>query len=150
MEATPSKLVEVCRRFGRKYCLSLRVRTVSQASRKQSTACCFLSLFSGSKMETVRSSETSVNFYKSTRRHTAEDCILYSHLHENLKSNEISLVLRRYYISSRLTRHPWYWFLWKFTFWLHTGSCTKRWLSRGRILMRELREFIVTKWLRFT
>jgi hypothetical protein len=37
-------------------------------------------------MEAIRSSETSVQSTRSTRRHIPEDGILHSHRHENLKS----------------------------------------------------------------
>jgi hypothetical protein len=43
------------------------------------------------KMETIRSSETSVHT-TSTRRHIPEDDILHSHSRENLKSYKVILV----------------------------------------------------------
>jgi hypothetical protein len=42
--------------------------------------------FSTLKMEAIRSSETSVQFTRSTRRHIPEDGILHSHRRGNLKS----------------------------------------------------------------
>jgi hypothetical protein len=42
--------------------------------------------FSTLKMEATRSSETSVQFTRATRRHIPEDGILHSHRCENLKS----------------------------------------------------------------
>jgi hypothetical protein len=42
--------------------------------------------------EAARSSETSVNFYQTTRRYNPEDSHLRTHRRENLKSYEISLV----------------------------------------------------------
>jgi hypothetical protein len=40
------------------------------------------------KMETIRSSEASVEFYQTTRHYNSEDRTLYSHRCENVKSNE--------------------------------------------------------------
>jgi hypothetical protein len=45
-----------------------------------------LANFSTLKMEVIRSSETLVQFTRSTRRHIPEDGILHSHRRENLKS----------------------------------------------------------------
>jgi hypothetical protein len=42
--------------------------------------------FSTLKMEAIRSSETSVQSTRSTRRHISEDGILHSHRRENFKS----------------------------------------------------------------
>jgi hypothetical protein len=39
------------------------------------------------RMEAVHSFETSVNFYRNTRRHIPEDCTRHSHRCENLRSN---------------------------------------------------------------
>jgi hypothetical protein len=47
--------------------------------------------FSTLKMEAIRSSETSVHFRRSTRRHIPEDGILHSHHCENLKSYKINI-----------------------------------------------------------
>jgi hypothetical protein len=44
-------------------------------------------------METVRNSETSVNFYVSTRRYIPEDSKLHIRRRENLKSHTISRFL---------------------------------------------------------
>jgi hypothetical protein len=38
-------------------------------------------------MEAVSTSETSVNFYETTRRNILEDSHLHTHRHENLKSH---------------------------------------------------------------
>jgi hypothetical protein len=46
--------------------------------------------FSTLKMEAIRSSETSVHFTGSTRRHIPEDGILHSNRCENLKSHMVS------------------------------------------------------------
>jgi hypothetical protein len=37
------------------------------------------------KMEVVRSSETSVNFYQTTRRHIPEDSSVHGHRHDSLR-----------------------------------------------------------------
>jgi hypothetical protein len=50
--------------------------------------------FSTLKMEAIRSSETSVQFTKSTRPHISEDGILHSHHRENLKFYIKSLFFR--------------------------------------------------------
>jgi hypothetical protein len=44
-------------------------------------------------MEAASSSEESVDFFRSTRRHISEDSILYSHRGENLKAS-ITLKVR--------------------------------------------------------
>jgi hypothetical protein len=43
-------------------------------------------------MEAARTSETLVNFYKTTRRYNPEDSHLRTHRHENLKSYTLLLI----------------------------------------------------------
>jgi hypothetical protein len=45
-------------------------------------------------MEAAMISETSVNFYQTTRRNILEDSHLYTHRRENLKSYKVSLSLQ--------------------------------------------------------
>jgi hypothetical protein len=52
-----------------------------------------LANFSTLKMEAIRSSEMSVHFTGSTRRHISEDGILHSHRCENLKSLSFNVQL---------------------------------------------------------
>jgi hypothetical protein len=56
--------VEIHQRFGGTYCLHLQCRRISQTRNQQR---------SGVTMEAVRSSQTSVDFYQTTRRYTPED-----------------------------------------------------------------------------
>jgi hypothetical protein len=44
-------------------------------------------------MEAVRTSETSVNFYETTRRNIQEGCHLHTRRRENLKSQNITCIL---------------------------------------------------------
>jgi hypothetical protein len=54
-------------------------------------------------MEAVRDSETTVNLYRTTRRHILEAITLHSHRYDNLKSYEASCVIQnwifKYYLS---------------------------------------------------
>jgi hypothetical protein len=65
--------IEVRRSFGGTYCLHLQSRRVSQTSNQQETGkqllVTSLAYLSTRKMEAVRSSETSDNFYQTTRCH---------------------------------------------------------------------------------
>jgi glycyl-tRNA synthetase alpha subunit len=45
-------------------------------------------------MEAVSTSETSVNFYQTTRGNIPEDSHLHTHRHQNLKSHQVRLKLR--------------------------------------------------------
>jgi hypothetical protein len=45
-------------------------------------------------METASTSETSVNFYQTTRRNNLEDSYLHTRRRENLKSKKIAVVDR--------------------------------------------------------
>jgi hypothetical protein len=45
------------------------------------------------KMETIRSSETSVDLHRTTRRYIPEDATLHYHRRENLKSNKAATYL---------------------------------------------------------
>jgi hypothetical protein len=88
----PCRSCEMNRRFGEKYRLHLQGRKI----REQGTDCSRLLLpahagssladFSTLKMESIHSSEKSVHFTESTRRHIPEDGNLHSHRCENLKS----------------------------------------------------------------
>jgi hypothetical protein len=46
----------------------------------------------GVMMEAASTSETSVNFYQTTRRYNPEDSHLQTHRRENLKSNNIVII----------------------------------------------------------
>jgi hypothetical protein len=47
-------------------------------------------------VEAASTSETSVNFYQTTRRNNTEDSQLHTRRRENLKSYQVSLVWERY------------------------------------------------------
>jgi hypothetical protein len=65
-EVTQCNPVDVHRRFGRRYCLYIQARRVSQATSKNKAA-------NDVNVEVLRSSETSVKLYRTTRRHIPED-----------------------------------------------------------------------------
>jgi hypothetical protein len=64
-DMTPCSLVEVYRRIIETYCFSLQ-------GGNKTLAGCLLGVLSPRKMEEARSSETSVNLYRTTRRHIPE------------------------------------------------------------------------------
>jgi hypothetical protein len=99
----------VHRCFGRTYCLHLQSRRISRQGISQQEvgtkqkqafiASCFLIPTSLSfsltlKMEAVRSSETSLNFYRSTRHHIPEDSTLRNHRCKNIKLTILGFVWR--------------------------------------------------------
>jgi hypothetical protein len=43
-------------------------------------------------MEAIRSSETSMNFYQTTRRHIPEDSDLHGYLHENIRTSSVKII----------------------------------------------------------
>jgi hypothetical protein len=53
------------------------------------------------KMEAVRSSETSVNFYPTTQRHISEDSICYSRCQDNPESNKLILYKTEWTVYAR-------------------------------------------------
>jgi hypothetical protein len=67
----PYSLVEVYRPFGGTYCLHLQGRRVSHAGSKLIADCLTTSLFD-LRMEIVLSSETLIDFYKTTWRRRRE------------------------------------------------------------------------------
>jgi hypothetical protein len=74
---TQCSQVEVHRGFGKTHCLHLQRQRVNQRSRKAVVAVYLLvvsclAYSSTLMMEDVRSSESSVNFYQSTRSHIPE------------------------------------------------------------------------------
>jgi hypothetical protein len=80
--------VQSCRllpgRIGRRYCLLFQVRRVTRASTQEKGidfSACF-SYSSALKMQTVRSSETSANFYQTTQCNIPQDRALHSYLRE--------------------------------------------------------------------
>jgi hypothetical protein len=79
----------------RKSCVNWRFASIFRVEKfvSEEPACSGSSLadFSTLKMETIRSSETSVHT-RSTRRHIPEDGILHSHRCENLKCYELRTV----------------------------------------------------------
>jgi hypothetical protein len=70
LDIAPCSLVEGDRRFRSVYCLHHQGDEWLNAL----------------MMEAVRTSETSVNFYQTTRRDVPEGCHLHTHRRENLKS----------------------------------------------------------------
>jgi hypothetical protein len=90
--------VEVYRRFRGTQCLHVQGQRVSQANCEEGrkiSACLLLLpdyLFGFSltlKTEAILSSETSENFYRTTRRHIPKEVTLHTHRCENLKPNVI-------------------------------------------------------------
>jgi hypothetical protein len=91
LDVTPCSPVEVDRRFGGTYCLNLQGWTVSQARNQEQTgdkqmglAAYLLPIFclahcSTLKMEATRSSKTSADFYRITRRCNPEGRTLHTH-----------------------------------------------------------------------
>jgi hypothetical protein len=81
-DVTPCIPVEFHRRFGGTYCLSFHGRRIPQASSKnidiKQSLAVILVYFSALKMEAIRSSETSVKFYRTARRHMPENSMLFS------------------------------------------------------------------------
>jgi hypothetical protein len=99
LNITQCSPLKVNRRFGGKYLLHLQGRRISRArtSVKAVIATCFyagscLAYSSTLKMVAICSSETSVDFQRSTRRYIPEDSTLHNHRCENLKSYFISLL----------------------------------------------------------
>jgi hypothetical protein len=82
----PSTLVEFRRRSGRTYCLHLRGRKVCWEAKLFAA---YLAFSSTLRMEVVRSSETSVNFYQIRRRHIPENSSLHCHCCEDFKSKSV-------------------------------------------------------------
>jgi hypothetical protein len=82
----PCRSFELSRRFGGTYRLHLRGRKIRERGTSVSR---WLQIFFTLNMEAIRSSETSVHFTRSTRRHIPEDGILHSHRSENLKSSNL-------------------------------------------------------------
>jgi hypothetical protein len=84
-DVIPDGPIEFRRRFGGTYCLHLQSRRVNQATKetggnRQSSAFFWLvpllAYYSTLMMQVVRSSETSLNFYRTIRRQTPEYSIL--------------------------------------------------------------------------
>jgi hypothetical protein len=93
-DITPCSPLKVNRRFGGTYRLNLQGRRMSRArnqreSRYKAGAFTLVSCstyYSTLKMEAIRSSETSVDFQRTTLRYIPEDGTHHSHRCENLKS----------------------------------------------------------------
>jgi hypothetical protein len=62
-----------------------KIHLISEGERKQSN-CELIALM----MEAARTSETSVNFYQTTRRYNPEDSHLHTNRRENLKSYKVT------------------------------------------------------------
>jgi hypothetical protein len=87
--------LKVNRRFGETYRLHLQGLKISRSRNQRKSKLCLppaftlascLPYFSTLKMEATCSSETSVNFQRTTRRYISEDSTLHNHRCENLKS----------------------------------------------------------------
>jgi hypothetical protein len=86
-DITPCSPLNVNRRFGGKSCLHLQDRRINRArNRHEAGSKFFLAYSSTFKMDAICSSETSVDFQRTTRRYIPEDGTLHNHRCENLKS----------------------------------------------------------------
>jgi hypothetical protein len=88
-DITPCNPLEVNRRFGEIYCLHFQRWRINRTrhqheSRWQEVSCSAYS--SILKMEAIYSSETSIDFQRTTWRYIPEDSIVHNHRCENLKS----------------------------------------------------------------
>jgi hypothetical protein len=92
-DITPCSPLKVNRRFGEPYHLHLQSRRISPARNQRESrwktqpySVSYLTL----KMEVICSSETSLDFQRTTRLHIPEDRTLHNHRCENLNSSILS------------------------------------------------------------
>jgi hypothetical protein len=72
-----------------KQLLYFKMWSLVEVYRRFRGACCLIALM----MEAASISETSVNFYQTTRRYIPEDSYLHTRRRENLKSHPVTLLV---------------------------------------------------------
>jgi hypothetical protein len=102
-------LMEVRQCFGGTYCLYFQGRRVSQASKEK--AACFvlvacLAYFSTLKVEAARHSVTSMDLYRTIRRHILEDSALHSAVWEPyIQYNCLAIIIIVIHIEGNWHQH---------------------------------------------
>jgi hypothetical protein len=108
-DITPCSPLKVNLRFGRTYRFHLQGQRISQGRNQRERRWLCLTVYcstysSNLKMEAKFSSETSVDFQRTTRHYTPEHITLHNHRCENLKS----YIMLNVFASKSLRRSSWH------------------------------------------